>query len=61
MSTIHTMTIASVDFSSEFTYLHGHLHHHHYFKQFLRLFHYIYIKLPIVTFNYSCIMLVNAL
>ena len=35
--------------------MHGHLHHHHYhFKQFLRLFHYIYVKLPIVTSNYSC-------
>ena len=23
-------------------YLHGHLHYHHHFKQFLGLFHYIY-------------------
>ena len=35
------------------SYLHGHLHHHHHLKQFLRLFHYIYI-------NYS-LMLVNVL
>ena len=56
MSTIHAVTIsytseqgiASADFSSEST------HHHHHFKQSS-------LYLPILTSNYSCIMLVNVL
>ena len=30
-----------------------HLHHNHPLKQFLRLFHYLYVKLLIVTSSYS--------
>ena len=43
----------------KYCYLYEHLHHHHHFKLSLRLR--ISLHLPIVTSNYSCIMLMNFL